>query len=125
MFEVVNKKIDIPYPALRELTTKAGIVPGMDEATALRRLEPYRSEILAFVYNRIVAESRRNGAVPVWIFLPQVRKGTWQEETSAQLRLATQAGFVVIDLSDVYKGTTSRRYALPNGTTIRTSAAIS
>ena len=104
MFDVVNKKIDIPYPALRDLTTKAGIVPGMDEATALRRLEPYRTEILAFVYNRIVAESRRNGAVPVWIFLPQVRKGTWQEETSAQLRLATQAGFVVIDLSDVYKG---------------------
>jgi D-alanyl-lipoteichoic acid acyltransferase DltB (MBOAT superfamily) len=104
MFETVNKNVTNPYAPLRELMNRAGVVAGMDEATALRRLEPYRSEILAFVYKRIVTESRQAGAVPVWIFLPQVREGNWQEETPEQMRLAQQAGFVIIDLSDVYKG---------------------
>jgi hypothetical protein len=42
--------------------------------------------------------------VPVLIFLPQVRGGTWQEETPETLQIAKEAGFIVIDLSDVFDG---------------------
>jgi hypothetical protein len=42
--------------------------------------------------------------VPVWIFLPQVREGAWQEETPEAVALAEAAGFVLINLEDVYKG---------------------
>jgi hypothetical protein len=104
LVEVVRKRIEIPYPDLRETATKAGLDAGMDEASALRRLEPFRSDILAIVYRRIVEASRARGIVPVWIFLPQVQEGGWQEETPETLRLAAAAGFVVVDLSDVYKG---------------------
>src|SRR6185437_10952218 len=104
MIEVVNKNLDIPYPRLRELMARGPIVPGTEEAIGLKRLAPYRSEILRFVYGRVVDESRRHGAVPVWIFLPQVRQGAWQEETPEQMRVAKEAGFVVIDLSNVYQG---------------------
>ncbi|HEX6136129.1 MAG TPA: hypothetical protein VF059_00575, partial [Casimicrobiaceae bacterium] len=88
LIEAVNKRLDIPYPELRDVLTRAGIVPGTEEAVGLKRLEPYRSEILALVYRRIADESRRHGAVPVWIFLPQVRQGSWQEETPEQMRIA-------------------------------------
>lgn len=104
MIEAVNRKLDIPYRELQDTLSRAGIVAGTEEAAGLRRLEPYRSEILAFVYREIVHESRRQGAVPVWIFLPQVRQGSWQEETPEQTRLAVEAGFVVIDLANVYEG---------------------
>ena len=104
MIEVVNKKLDIPYPELRDLMAKAGIVPGTEEATGLKRLEPYRSELLGFVYRHIADETRRAGAVPVWIFLPQVAQNARQPETPEQMRLAREAGFVVIDLSNVYEG---------------------
>jgi hypothetical protein len=40
----------------------------------------------------------------VWIFLPQVREGSSQEETPEAFRAAEAAGFVVLDLSDVFKG---------------------
>jgi hypothetical protein len=103
MVQVVQKRIDIPYPFLREAVAKAGLEPGMDEATALRRLAPFRSEILSGVYRHIAAECRKRGVVPVWIFLPQVREGSWQEETPEMLRSAKEAGFVILDLADVYK----------------------
>jgi hypothetical protein len=104
LVEVVHKKIEIPYEPLRDIVRKAGLDPSLDEATSLRRLEPFSIEILASTYKRIVEQTLAHGAVPVFVFLPQVREGSWQEETPETLRLAASAGFVIIDMADVYKG---------------------
>jgi D-alanyl-lipoteichoic acid acyltransferase DltB (MBOAT superfamily) len=104
LVEVVKKRIDIPYPDLEEIVGRAGLAPDLDEATARRRLEPFRRDLLAAVYGRIAGQSRARGVVPVWVFLPQVREGSWQDETAETVRLAAAAGFIVVDLSDVYKG---------------------
>jgi D-alanyl-lipoteichoic acid acyltransferase DltB (MBOAT superfamily) len=103
LVEVVEKKIDIPYPALREIVAKAGLAAGMDETTALRRIAPFRAEILAAVYRGIVEQCRTRGIAPVWIFLPQVRDGPWQEETPETLRIAEAAGFSIVNLADIYQ----------------------
>jgi hypothetical protein len=55
------------------------------------------------VYRRVVETSRARRIHPVWIFLPQVREGSWQEETPETQRLAEEAGFIIVNLSDVYK----------------------
>jgi D-alanyl-lipoteichoic acid acyltransferase DltB (MBOAT superfamily) len=103
LVQVVQKRIDIPYDYLRTVVQKAGLEPGMDETVALKRLEAQRAEILTWVYRRIVDESRARGIVPVFVFLPQVYEGAWQEETPETLRIAEAAGFVVIDLANIYK----------------------
>lgn len=104
LVEVVRKRIAIPYAPLAEIVAKAGLTPELDEATALRKLNPYRAELLASTYRLIVSQVRAKGAVPILVFLPQVRGGTWQEETPETLRTASAAGFIVIDLSDVFDG---------------------
>ncbi len=104
LVEVVKKRIEIPYPALQAVVAKAVLDPGMDEATALRRIAPFHAEILTAVYQGIAEQCRSRGIVPVWIFLPQVRQGRWQEETPEMLRIAQAAGFVMVDLGDIYKG---------------------
>ena len=101
---VVKKKIEIPHPAISDIVKKAGVSADLDESTALRRIAPYQSEVLKAVYSAIVEQSRAHGVVPVWIFLPQVRGGAWQEETSEMMRIAGEAGFAIIDLGDIYKG---------------------
>jgi DNA-binding protein len=101
---VVQNRIEIPYSELKEIVAKAGLAADMDDATARRRLEPFRRDILSAVYRRVVDVSRAHGIVPVWIFLPQVREGTWQEETPETVRLAEDAGFIIVNLTDVYKG---------------------
>lgn len=104
LVEVVQKRIDIPYGPLRDIVVKAGLDSSMDETTLLKRLAPFRGEILSWIYNRIANQTRANGALAVLIFVPQVREGTWQEETPETLRVAESAGFVVVNLANVYKG---------------------
>jgi hypothetical protein len=103
LVEAVEKRLAIPYPFLQEIVAKAGLEPGMDEATALRRAASFQPEILLGVYRHIREECRKRGIVAVWIFLPQVREGAWQEETPEMLRIAAAAGFLIVNLGDVYK----------------------
>ncbi|BBA33496.1 uncharacterized protein sS8_1537 [Methylocaldum marinum] len=104
LVEVVQKDISIPFKPLLEIVARGGLARGMDETTALKKIRPHGVEILSWTYRHIVERSHNSGAIPVLIFLPQVREGTWQEETSETLNIAEAAGFVIIDLSDVYKG---------------------
>jgi hypothetical protein len=102
--EVVRKKLDIPYPELRAIVAKSGVRADMDEAMATKLLLPYGRDILAYTYNYIAGRAREGGMTAVWIFLPQVQEGAWQEATPEAEQLARDAGFIVINMSDVYRG---------------------
>ena len=99
----VQKGLDIPYAPLREMLARGGIEPGVDEASAEHRLAPLRAEILGWIYRAFAAECRAHGAEPIFVFLPQVQPGS-QADTPETLRLAAEAGFLVVDLADVYAG---------------------
>jgi hypothetical protein len=100
--EVVSKGVDIPYDYLVDLLRRAGVPTKTALPIATRRLFPFRNELLSWSYRTIVARCREHNVVPVLIFLPQVEKGGWQEETPDILRIGKEAGFIVWDLSDVY-----------------------
>lgn len=102
--EVVRKKVEIPYSYLRDLVQRAGLHADMEETETLRRLEPFQSELLTWLYREIVQECRTRNIQPVWIFLPQVYAGSWQAEVSTIRQLAIDTGFTVIDLGSVYDG---------------------
>jgi lysophospholipase L1-like esterase len=95
--------LDIPYDFLRKAVTESGIENGMDETTAIKRLAPRRTAILSGIYDHLVAGARQHNSVPIYVFLPQVTEGDWEEETAETLKLAAAAGFAVIDLSGIYK----------------------
>jgi D-alanyl-lipoteichoic acid acyltransferase DltB (MBOAT superfamily) len=100
--EVVRKGIPIPYPELRSIVERSGAHASMNEAEATKALLPYGSEICAFTYRYIADRARGAGVRAVWIFLPQVRPGSWQDSTAGALDLARRAGFETIDLTNVY-----------------------
>jgi D-alanyl-lipoteichoic acid acyltransferase DltB (MBOAT superfamily) len=103
MAEVVRKSIKIPYPELQEIVQRSGASPQMDESTATKALLPFGSAILRATYRRIASDARDRGVVPVWIFLPQVRLDTWQDATPGAVQIAREAGFIVINLEDIYE----------------------
>jgi alginate O-acetyltransferase complex protein AlgI len=103
LIEVVQKGITIPYAPLRAIMQKAGIEAQTEETEAHRRLRPFQGEILAWIYQHIVEECRARGIRPVWAFVPQVRKGVWEEETPEVLQIAKTAGFITVNLADVFK----------------------
>jgi hypothetical protein len=101
---VLHNGIEIPYAPLRDFVRRAGVSASTESTAAERQLAPLRGEILGWIYRQIVTESRAHGVLPIFVLLPQVYTGNWQSETPETLRLATEAGFVVFDLSDVYAG---------------------
>lgn len=102
--EAVRKQLPIPYPALQAIVDKTGVTAGMDETETLKRLLPVSDQILRVAYQSIAERGRQHGMRMVWDFLPQVRAGTWQEETTDAIRLAQAAGFTTINLDDIYDG---------------------
>lgn len=100
--QALANKVDIPYAYLRELAQRAAVDAGTSRSDALRRLTPYREELLQWLYREVVDISRQHGARPVWVFLPQVNKGRWQEEVARTEDDAREAGFTTINLLDVY-----------------------
>ena len=95
--------VDIPFPELEEFAAKAGAdkAPSVEDAT--RRLMPYKFDLVAWSYNRIVQDAKSRGIVPVWIYLPDLGHPEDAQRLADLTRLARQAGFTTIDLSDVYR----------------------
>ena len=102
--EVVRKGLEIPFPSLQELVVKAGVHSGMNEIEVKRRLMPYSREILLYVYMHIAERAKGEQMKAIWVFLPQLREGSWQEETADAIKSAEAAGFSIINLSDVFNG---------------------
>jgi len=101
--EAASSGMSLPFQYLEETLQKAGVPPRTPQAAARRRLMPFRNELLAWTYQSIVKQTRERNILPVLVFLPQVEKGPWQEETPDILRIAKEAGFIVWDLSDVFE----------------------
>jgi hypothetical protein len=103
--DTLAKGVAIPYPELSEIIARAGIADKVDATTAVRRLTPHREEILSWLYGELVRKTRAQGALPMWIFVPQSRGGAWEDETAPAEQLAVQAGFEVVNLSEVFRDT--------------------
>jgi alginate O-acetyltransferase complex protein AlgI len=102
--EVGSKGIPIPYEYLNDLLRRASVTPGTPENIASRRLSQLRTELLAWIYQTMVAQCRDRNILPVFVFLPQVESGEWQAETPEILQIAKEAGFKILNLSDVFQG---------------------
>jgi hypothetical protein len=127
---LVESRTDLVYDELRDIIRRAGLNPGMPRTIALRRLGAHRDEVIAWGYRHIASEARSRGILPVWVFIPMPVPGTGPcPPGSAQLfcfgnlsragaaadatdprvnrlfALAREAGFVVLDLSNVYGDT--------------------
>ncbi|HET9440582.1 MAG TPA: hypothetical protein VFO52_10445 [Longimicrobiales bacterium] len=124
---LVETRTDLVYPELRAIVREAGVQPGMPRTIALRRLNAVRDKLVGWSYRHMAAQARAQGILPVWVFIPMPVPGTGPcPPGSAQLfcfgnlsragaaadasdprvntlfNLARDAGFVILDLSNVY-----------------------
>ncbi|TIN47044.1 MAG: SGNH/GDSL hydrolase family protein [Mesorhizobium sp.] len=89
------------YDFVSDIVRESGIDPSADREVLQRKLTPYGERLLRAIYSRIVEAAKREGVGVFWIYLPRP-----DERTSPELerRLAAEAGFNVLDLSNVYDG---------------------
>jgi hypothetical protein len=99
----LRRKVAIPYEALQDIVHTAGVTEDMSPDEAKKRLKPFGRDMLAWIYRQVVDACRQRGIVPVWICLPGVAGADESQQAVGTVRLAQEAGFVVINLADVYK----------------------
>jgi hypothetical protein len=99
----ISVRADLPYRDLDALVRQSGVGVGATKGEAERRLKPLGTEILKWNYRRIVEFSHAQGILPVWIFMPTLENPLSMDEVTRLTRLAEEAGFVVLDLSDAYE----------------------
>lgn len=109
LINAVARGLEPPYDDLRRIAREAEIDATTPETVAQARLRPFGSELVSFAYRRIAAECRARGIAPVWIVLPDLGDENFDKPSDALIRLASAAGFHVLDLSDVYAGFDQKR----------------
>jgi hypothetical protein len=96
----IRAGVDIPYDYLNEVLRIAGVDRNTPAAVGEKRLLPYGQDVLAWAYRHIVEDCRKRGVRTVWIYISLPGMDTPKDSIAAQTRLARDAGFVTIDLSD-------------------------
>ncbi|MGQ0719937.1 MAG: SGNH/GDSL hydrolase family protein [Candidatus Eiseniibacteriota bacterium] len=96
--------VPIPYEPVAEAARGAGVGPDTPEAIAERRLHGVAREILTWTYGEFVRKCRERGVAPIWMFLPTTGEREKEQAHALLLELAQQAGFVIVDLADVWDG---------------------
>jgi hypothetical protein len=99
--KAVTRETEIPYDYLRQVVHEAGIEGERNIAAASRGLQPYGNDIMSWTYRRTVELCHQHAIVPVFIFLPNF-PGSHGKELPAHLHLAKEAGFLIVDPSDIY-----------------------
>jgi hypothetical protein len=96
--------VAVPYPSLDEVVKKSGYTPDTSRGMTYALIEPLARDIVLGVYRHLIAECRRRGVVPVWVYLPMPGIAEAPARSDVFVRLAAEAGFTVVDLSDWAEG---------------------
>jgi D-alanyl-lipoteichoic acid acyltransferase DltB (MBOAT superfamily) len=93
-----------PYPVIDDVIARAKLDRAMSVERMTALLAPYRREILGEVYRQFVQSCREHGAIPVWFYLPLLHGVDHldADPLAMQRQLAQEAGFLMLDISDVY-----------------------
>ena len=101
-------------PPVETILQQAGVTRSSRPSTILRRLtEAATAEKLhTWAYQRIAESCRRRGIAPVWVYLPPTDQRDPDQQFAILSRAARSAGFVILDLRDVYRNEPPRSIIL-------------
>lgn len=96
--------VEPPFPWVRDLLARARVTRDLRETEALSRLAPYREELLSWTQRQIVEKARARGIRAIWVYLTMPEKAPAHDVVQRLSAQAREAGFEVLDWSDVYDG---------------------
>ena len=105
LVQQVRRGMEIPFEAVAEIAEEAGLSSDLRETEAMRRMQPHADEILDWALADFASRVRARGATPVWVYLylPQ-QDDVEHADVRALERRDGDAGFLTLDLFDVYDG---------------------
>ncbi|MDH3208129.1 MAG: SGNH/GDSL hydrolase family protein [Gemmatimonadota bacterium] len=105
IIQQLGRGVAVPWPELAAIVREAGVTSELRETEAMRRLQPYRDQVHAWALGELARQVGAAGAVPVWVYLYVPQEDNVSSEDVLRLAsVARDAGFVVVDMFDVYEG---------------------
>jgi len=97
--------VRVPWGWASEAFSAAGVEGSEGTFRFRRRLGPRQAQgLLARAYREIAERCREHGALPVWVFLPNIPSYPEEEQVAPLVAAAREAGFQVVNLLEVYAG---------------------
>ncbi len=94
--------IPLTYDFLEDIKKRAEIPENPTDAD-MKRLQPFKTEIVEWGYQRMTAFCKAHDMEPVWIFLPATEETVVDEKQfEEQRKIAGEAGFATLSLEGVY-----------------------
>jgi hypothetical protein len=91
------------YPYLRSLIEQRGLTPGSPRAAVERQLSGDWQSIVGWTYRQVADEARKEGIIPVWVYVPGVLHTGMDDRDHALIRMAREANFAKVIVLDPYK----------------------
>lgn len=99
---IKEDRVPLTYAFLEDLKKRARIPENPTDAD-MKRLQPFRTEIVEWGYQRMTDFCRAHGMKPVWIFLPATEETVVEpKQYQEQRAIAEQAGFEILSLEGVF-----------------------
>lgn len=98
--EVVDRRYAIPYPAIDSLVRRWHATPLLPYAELLGLMRIVTDDANTWAIKEVARISKERGIIPVFMTLDVV--GVPTDPNSVAARVARDAGFVMLDMSDVY-----------------------
>lgn len=100
--EIEHQGVPIPFASLRRVTERLGIEARMPYQEAEARIRLAADEVMSWSIRQLAEVIRDHDAVPVLLALNTV--GDSPSEPVPGIGMAEEAGFLILDLYDVYNG---------------------
>lgn len=100
-------KVPIRHEFLRQVLSDNHVGKRTHEGLADQRLNPHKFTIGAQIFKQIADDCKAAGVLPVYVYLPlpdDLSGSGIAEISTKQLAIVQQAGFLVVNLTDVYNG---------------------
>ena len=97
--QLIVNHLELPSNHLKAVVNRAKVTADMAPGAIQTQLQRHETELLAAIYHTIVDECQSRKIVPVWIYLP-VPSAVADDVGPKVMKLATEAGFIVCELSD-------------------------
>jgi hypothetical protein len=81
-----------------------GLQLDMAKLIAEKQLQPYAAELTRESYDYIVERAQTEGITPIYVLLSTIPRNIPEDRAAMLREMASDAGFIVFDLSQVYEG---------------------
>jgi hypothetical protein len=99
---ILKRNVPIKYKFLNDIITLSGVKSNMAENQIKQLLNPYIDCILQWSYFEMATICKKNNAKIIWVYLLTTEENVNENEYSTILKFAKQAGYITLDLKNVY-----------------------